>query len=380
MDILIVDDCVTVRQIVAAVVEHEGHRLIEASSGAAALELLDAHRPDLILMDVNLPGLSGFETTRLIRQRLKQDWIPIIFLTSQARDADFAAGIDAGGDDYLVKPVRPIVLKAKLLAMERLATMRQDLQRLNRELNEAALVDGLTGIPNRRSFAAEADRLWREGRDNPDSRLSVLMVDVDQFKRVNDRLGHAVGDKYLKQVAACVRGALRTDADFVARYGGEEFVVLLPDTNATDAQTVAERIRGAVESNRLSHPESSVAEVVTVSVGVATSPAGCRGMSFHELCQQADAALYAAKNAGRNRVATAADEDAPMADPRRQAPAATTAAMSEDSPDAAPTPALPTVVPTPLAEAVRAREAAIAAERARKLGLGSAVGNTRRSA
>ena len=256
-------------------------------------------------MDVQMPGMSGFDVTRAIRKEATQEWFPIVFLTALAETAEIVSGIEAGGDDYLTKPVAPVVLKAKLRAMERIATMRRRLMKAAAELNEAkakleqlANVDGLCNLANRRVFneTLEIEILRAARIEMP---LSLVMIDVDHFKIYNDRLGHQAGDECLRQVAAALKETIRRPSDLAARYGGEEFVLVLPETDHAGAIFVAEAVRTRLRARAIPHPREPGA-LVTVSLGVATSFAGT--IDGAELIKKADGALYRAKELGRDRV------------------------------------------------------------------------------
>ncbi|HPR08252.1 MAG TPA: diguanylate cyclase [Denitromonas sp.] len=313
MKVLLIEDTVTSATIVSAQLAKLGLESVHARDGEAGLEIFKQSRPDLILLDVIMPGLDGFEVARRIRLLEKDgDWTPIIFLTARTSDKDLERGIEAGGDDYLVKPVSEIVLAAKVRAMQRLAQMRLSLlvltRRLddaNRELKRLTSVDGLTGIANRRCFDESIAREWQRSRRNR-LPLSMLMLDVDFFKQYNDRYGHQTGDECLKAVANCLQSELKRPADLVARFGGEEFVVILPETNVVGAKRVAEAMRNALESLKLPHDKSAVSDYVTASVGVTTVyPSPDDAGTIADMLEAADKALYLAKRAGRNQVAVA---------------------------------------------------------------------------
>ena len=281
--------------------------------GEKCIEQFKLERPDLILLDIIMPGMDGFEVARRIRQ-LEQagEWTPIIFLTARTSDEDLERGIAVGGDDYLIKPVSETVLAAKVRAMQRIAQMRYSLLVLTRKLDEAnqeltrlSSLDGLTSIANRRQFDETLLREWRRA-SRQGKPLALLLSDVDRFKQFNDGYGHQVGDECLKAVARTFAAALRRPADLVARYGGEEFAVILPDTDITGALQVAEGMRSAVENLRITHRYSQDGGVVTVSIGVASVIPGRSEGRPADLLKAADDALYQAKERGRNRIAAAA--------------------------------------------------------------------------
>lgn len=312
MKALLIEDTLTSATLVSHQLRKIGIEPIVARNGETGIELYKQEHPDLILLDIIMPGMDGFEVARRIRQ-LEQfgEWTPIIFLTARTSDADLEKAISVGGDDYLIKPVSETVLAAKVRAMQRIAQMRFSLLVLTRKLDDAnqeltrlSSLDGLTGISNRRQFDETLLREWRRlGRQSRP--LSMLLCDVDYFKQFNDGYGHQVGDECLKAVARTLKDTLRRPADLVARYGGEEFAVILPDTEITGALQVAEAMRSAVEGLNITHRYSKGGSVVTISIGVASTTPSRTGSDSSVLLKRADDALYQAKQAGRNRIAAA---------------------------------------------------------------------------
>jgi diguanylate cyclase (GGDEF)-like protein len=305
--ILIVDDSDTIRAFLALSVRAMKFEPVLADCGEKALEMFIAERPGLVLLDVNMPGIDGYETARRIRAVAPEEWVPIIFLSASEDDQDLERAIECGGDDYLVKPVSPVVLNAKMRALQRLDQMRRKLLDMSNELTAAnqrletlSHQDGLTGIANRRAFDFLIERQYSEAvrRREP---FSVVLCDVDHFKAYNDHYGHLAGDECLRKIAASlVRGCMR-GTDVAARYGGEEFALLLPETPAAGAVQVVERVRQEVAALAVAHAKSPTAEVVTFSAGIASYlPERDKGSS-RDLTQRADEALYRAKQLGRNR-------------------------------------------------------------------------------
>lgn len=308
MKILVIEDTLTALTVVCHQVQRLGFTPIAARDGAAGLKLFAAEKPDLVLLDLVMPVMDGFEVARRIRASEKNgEWTPIIFLTSRGGDQDIQEGIAAGGDDYLVKPVSEVVLGAKVRAMQRLVQMRyslvvltQKLDDANRELQRISALDGLTGVANRRSFDETLAREWRRAQRSGRP-LSLLLGDVDFFKQFNDACGHQAGDACLQAVARALAREIRRPGDMLARYGGEEFAAILPDTESAGAAMLAEAMRRGIEALAIPHPTSSVAPVVTFSIGVATLlPDG--GNNAEIVLRHADEALYDAKHGGRNRV------------------------------------------------------------------------------
>ncbi|WP_111640377.1 diguanylate cyclase [Marinimicrobium alkaliphilum] len=298
MNILLVEDSATLRHAMSRYMTDAGHRVVVAQTGEAALQLLEDTSVDMIIMDVELPGLNGFETTRLIREWLGDHWIPIIFVTGRNEDESYREGIEAGGDDYLIKPISQTILQAKIQAMARITEMRDQLKQLNTELAALSERDSLTQVLNRRTFNERADRLWAQA-ERQQTALSVLMIDVDHFKLYNDHYGHPAGDRCLKQVCDAISACLQRPLDLVGRYGGEEFIVVLPETGRSGANEVATSINQAVAALAVRHEVSPTCPVVTVSIGGACCESTGRH-SLEDLIKHADRALYKTKHAGRN--------------------------------------------------------------------------------
>jgi diguanylate cyclase (GGDEF)-like protein len=304
--ILVVDDSRTIRASLAALLTRMGHQVIDAENGEHALEVYARERPDLLLVDVMMPVLDGYEAAKRLRREHPEDWVPIIFLSSMEADQDLDRAIEAGGDDYLVKPVSFVVLNAKIRALHRLESMRRKLMGLtselagaNRTLEAIARMDGLTGIANRRHFDSYLPtELSRSARSR--APLSLVLIDIDHFKNYNDHYGHQAGDACLKQVAAVLREATRRPADLAARYGGEEFAMVLPETPQEGALEVAKAIAERLARLEIAHAGSPTHGVVTLSQGIATCKAG-QPVDCEHMIQYADKALYQAKEQGRNR-------------------------------------------------------------------------------
>ncbi len=298
MNVLLVEDSRAIRHLVTAYVEEVGHRVMSAESGEIAMELFDQNQVDLVLMDIELPGIDGFEVTRRMRARLSDDWLPIVFLSSNASDQHFVEGIKAGGDAYLSKPVNGPVLQSMVQAMGRIAAIQEQLQTVNEELSRLAHIDSLTELNNRRGFVLHYGREW--GRSSRESQpISVIMIDIDSFKTYNDNYGHLAGDDCLRLVSKILMSNLLRPVDMVARYGGEEFVVLLPNTSLDGAKLVAERLRSSIENENMLHEFSPVGKCITISAGCAEKAAG---QLPNQLIDAADKNLYKAKVNGRNQI------------------------------------------------------------------------------
>lgn len=292
--ILIVDDTPTNLQLLAQGLSKQ-YDIMVAPHGQAALTLLQGEaQPDLILLDIMMPDMDGYEVCR----RIKQDpaiWnIPIIFLTAKGAVADQQLGFDLGAVDYIVKPVEIPLLLARVRVHIRL-------KRKSEQLEKLAMIDGLTDIANRRALETmlprECGRAERDGAS-----LALLMLDIDHFKAFNDHYGHGAGDECLRRVAQCLAMGLLRPGDFIARYGGEEFCVILPQCAAAGALQVAENLLTAVAELQIPHAYFSAAGQVTLSIGVAARRLDTAERCPERLRREADEALYEAKSQGRNRV------------------------------------------------------------------------------
>jgi diguanylate cyclase (GGDEF)-like protein len=268
------------------------HRVLMATSGAKALALCKEDPPDLVLLDVVMPEMSGHEVcTRLKADEATRD-IPVMFVTSHTDADEETMGLQLGAVDFIAKPVNPAVVRARVRTHLTLKA-QSDL------LRQMVFIDGLTGVANRRCFDKRLDTEWRRAARGS-SPLALLMLDVDHFKRFNDRYGHQVGDECLREVAAAIKGGLLRPGDMVARYGGEEFACILPDTDFEGALAVGAAIEQAVRALKIAHADSDVSGVVSVSVGVAMGLSG-GDAGPADLLALADAQLYRAKECGRGR-------------------------------------------------------------------------------
>ncbi|AWJ90840.1 diguanylate cyclase response regulator [Azospirillum baldaniorum] len=290
--ILVVDDIPSNVHVLSRILKDD-HDIYFATDGAKALELAQSRLPDLVLLDIMMPGMDGYEVcSRLKTDPITRD-IPVIFISAKSEVEDETYGLEVGAIDFISKPISPPIVKARV--RNHLLLKRQtDL------LRTLSFADGLTGIANRRRFDEVLLREWRRcGRVQLP--LSLIMLDVDQFKPYNDHYGHQAGDECLRAVAQLLAEQMMRPGDLIARYGGEEFVCLLPETDEGGAVQVAERLRETVADRRLPHAVSHVADHVTISLGVATARPTLDDTP-DRLTQLADGLLYEAKRAGRNRV------------------------------------------------------------------------------
>lgn len=290
--VLVIDDVEMNAELIASVVS----TLCEvktATSSQQGLDMALQYQPDLILLDVLMPGMDGFEVFRRLKNEPRTAHIPVIFLTGVSDASAEEIGLNMGAADFIAKPFRSAVLIARVRNHLELARQRKLLERLSH-------FDGLTGIANRRYFnlmlAREFSRMQRQQQP-----LALVMLDVDDFKAFNDHYGHVQGDECLQQVAQTIVQCLHRPADMVARYGGEEFVCLLPDTTQQGAEKLASDIQAAIAALRLPHVQAQATEFVTVSMGVASAHPNALSNS-QQLLTLADARLYRAKRSGRNRI------------------------------------------------------------------------------
>jgi len=263
-----------------------------ATSGTQALALCKDNPPDLVLLDIVMPGMDGFEVCGQLKADAATRDIPVIFVTAHTDAAQETRGLEVGAVDFISKPVNPAVVRARVKTHLTLKLQSDVMRKL-------VFLDGLTGVYNRRYFDQQlAMEMSRAVRNQ--SPLSLIMLDVDFFKRFNDHYGHQTGDDCLRQIAATLKTGLRRPADLVARYGGEEFACILPETDLTDAMAMARELEQQVRNLGIAHVTSGTAPVVTISLGVAGRQANTPG-DADALLAAADVQLYKAKNAGRGR-------------------------------------------------------------------------------
>ncbi|NJK37886.1 MAG: PleD family two-component system response regulator [Oscillatoriales cyanobacterium RM2_1_1] len=305
--ILIIDDNSVNLSILAQMLVVAGFEYRVAADGESALESVQYEPPDLILLDVQmLPGIDGFEVCQHLKTNPATQDIPIIFMTALADPKSKVKGLSLGAVDYITKPFQKeeviarvkIHLKIRFLVQE-LAQKQTELEHANHQLQRLATMDGLTQVANRHAFdqylISEWKRSIRERRW-----ISLVLCDVDYFKRYNDTYGHQMGDRCLQQVAQALVQAARRPADLVARYGGEEFALILPNTNPSGAKQVAELIQEEMYQLKIPHAQSDVSQYVTLSQGI-SSVVPTESEAVADLIRIADEALYEAKKQGRNK-------------------------------------------------------------------------------
>jgi diguanylate cyclase (GGDEF)-like protein len=290
--VLVADDDAINRQVLGELLKPE-YTVLLAKNGTQTLERAQRHVPDLILLDVVMPDMDGYEVLRRLRADPDTAHIGVIFISGLDRPEDEANGLKMGAADYIAKPFNAVVVMARVALHLQLVRQRRMLERL-------ANMDALTELANRRRFDEAFSLEWQRAQRSGEP-LSLALLDIDCFKQYNDLYGHPAGDRVLRAVARTAAAAMRRPADLAARYGGEELALLLPGTDAVQARHVMESIRHAIALQGIPHAASAAAPMLTVSVGGATyHPPGSETDS--ELLEAADSHLYQAKQAGRNRV------------------------------------------------------------------------------
>ena len=319
--VLLIDDDPMVAEALRLMVEGEDDlRMHYCSDASTALDVAEQLKPTVILLDMVMPDIDGLTLLRYLRVNEATQSVPVVAL-SMKDDAKLKADIfSAGGNDYLIKLPESIELLARIRyhsqcyirllqrdeAFRALDISQRKLAASNIKLQQLASMDGLTGIPNRRTFQETIDTEWERATRDSDP-LSLIMMDIDFFKKCNDHYGHQHGDEVLRRVAKALAGCIKRPADMVARYGGEEFAVLLPGTDLEGAAKVGEQLRSTVEGLKLENAKSQVCDWVTISLGVATCIPMPGEIETEQLIKRADEALYEAKEQGRNRVIKASE-------------------------------------------------------------------------
>jgi diguanylate cyclase (GGDEF)-like protein len=302
--ILIVEDDQTSRTLLTSLLEKEGYEYCVASNGQEALDLYSQEFFPIIITDWLMPEMDGIELCRLIRSMNIDRYIYIIVLTGQDSKADLIQGLDAGADEYIVKPIHRAELRVRLKGACRILDLETTLKKSMAEIRELSIHDRLTGSFNRVFMDQQlTQEILRSSRYH--HVLSVIMVDLDHFKTVNDTFGHMAGDEVLKQSVQSITSSFRRGVDWIARYGGEEFVIVLPETDHVGAQLVAERMRQRIAATPVDYMGCSIP--LTASFGLVTlvPSIGAPLRYLEQVLNVADTCLYQAKNNGRNQVVSA---------------------------------------------------------------------------
>ncbi|MGL5033152.1 MAG: diguanylate cyclase domain-containing protein [Microcystaceae cyanobacterium] len=322
--ILIVDDSPDNLRVLSLMLSTQGYQVKKAVSGRFALQSLEMIKPDLILLDINMPDMDGYEVCQILKDKCQvHDFadIPVIFISASHGVLDKVKAFRVGGADYIAKPFHLEEVLARVenqLGRNRLYKVLQQqneqlkveiderskvevaLLEANEQLSLLASLDGLTGIANRRKFDEQIEAEWQRAKREQEP-LSLILIDVDYFKKYNDTYGHLLGDDCLRKIAQVLHHVSKRATDLAARYGGEEFVLVLPHTNSQGAQELAKRIQKAIAAQRIPHQNSLVNDYVTLSIGIATVTPNL-AMEMLDFIHAADQALFQAKSQGRDRV------------------------------------------------------------------------------
>lgn len=303
--ILVVDDVPVNIQLLTTYLASEGYDIISARDGVEAIELVRQCIPDLILLDVMMPKMNGFEVCEAIKSNEDTKFIPVIMVTALNELEDKIKGMNAGADDFISKPFNKLELMVRVRSLLRIKFLNdalnekvQELQKAKEELRQLAITDGLTGLYNYRYFKEHLSQELNRARRHK-LNVSLVMMDIDHFKHYNDTNGHPAGDAVLKKIAKLLKDNIR-NIDLAARYGGEEFTLVLLETNKASAKIVAEKIRRLVEEQTFEFEDSQPNGRITISTGVATFPED--GTDFDALVNTADQRLYRVKQSGRNAI------------------------------------------------------------------------------
>ncbi len=299
--ILVAEDNPVSRKILEKILVKAGHEVVSAGNGQKALELFNEKFFPIVLTDWMMPKMNGLQLCKAIRKKKSTGYVFIILLTARDSKDDIVKGLEVGADDYLCKPFNHAELLARVNSGIRLLKLEKSLKKANEEIRIMSITDPLTGIYNRGYLAEHLPReITRAKRyKHP---LSLIMCDIDFFKKVNDTYGHQAGDQVLKKFVQSINDSIRNNIDWVARYGGEEFVVVLPETDSGTACHIAERLRNTVSGKEIYVQKKQIH--ITASFGVAVFDPSTPGnnISYESIINQADKYLYQAKHEGRNRV------------------------------------------------------------------------------
>lgn len=294
--ILVVDDDPDSQKILATALDWDGYQVMTASSGAQALQLIEEWLPDLLLLDVHMPGVSGLETLRAIRARELS--VPVLLISGESDSQIVVQGLDLGAEDYIAKPFDPMVMLARVRTQLRIKGLHDQLRDTNEKLKELVDTDDLTGLLNMRSLYQRLELEFARGRRFHRS-VCVVMMDMDYFKSVNDGHDHLFGSFVLSEVGKIIKNTIR-NVDIAARYGGDEFLIVLTEVDIPGARAFCERLRKNISKFVFKNGEDNI--TLTTSIGFAIKSPEDDKTDARELVRAADHALYAAKEAGRNRV------------------------------------------------------------------------------
>jgi len=294
--VLIVDDARENINYLAEILK-TNFKIRVATNGEKALEIaFSDNPPDLILLDIVMPDIDGYQVCKRLKSSFLTKNIPVIFITGKINEEDEIYGFSLGAVDYIKKPFSPIIVKARI-------NTHSEARRYRDYLESISYLDGLTGIPNRRKFNEQLELMWSIAKQDF-TPISIIMMDIDFFKLYNDNYGHQKGDEALIQVAQGLSEVVTDKTHLLARYGGEEFVCILPNSDAEYAFEIAEKLRKNILNLEIPHLKSPLQEKLTISLGVASTTPDSQNLNFEDLIKSADEALYKSKQNGRNMTTT----------------------------------------------------------------------------
>lgn len=308
--ILIVDDDDAIRDLVNIYMQEQGFQTRSCASAEAALEDMRKFFCPIVITDVQMPGMGGLSLCQKLRAGKWPGYVYIIVMTGHDQEDGVVQALDAGADDYLHKGAPPAEFQARLRVAERIVTLEQRLRRTLETKARQAASDPLTGLPNRRTFDRRLNAEFKRARRFTEP-ASVLLIDADHFKQVNDHYGHSVGDEVLRRLAALLRENLPREYDVLARIGGEEFGAILPHTSRENAAVVAERLRAAIESASFLTAAGTLRITVSIGIGSLSNRISLEPQTTLDVLDEADRGLYESKRLGRNQVTVA-----PATEPR----------------------------------------------------------------
>ena len=309
--ILLVDDDEAARELSSVYAQHLGYPTNACASAEVALKRMRDDFCPIVMTDLNMPGMGGLALCQELRARKWPGYVYIIVLTGQDHEHGLVAAFEAGADDYLRKGCQPAEMRARLQVAERIVTLEQRLRRSLENKARQAASDSLTGLPNRRAFDKQFNAEFKRARRFGEA-LSLLLIDVDHFKSINDQHGHLIGDEALRRLATILRGHLPREFDILARCGGEEFAAVLPHTDRESAIVIAERLRAGLASEPIMTASGPLPITVSIGIGSLSNRPSTDQPTTHDVFDEADRCLYESKRLGRNRVTAR-----PPAEPRR---------------------------------------------------------------